>query len=802
LTSTPPLSTAETTATFSFTASEPATFQCSLDGADWQTCSSPVTFSNLATGPHTFSVFAVDRAGNADPTPASFAWEITAPIAPETTLLTTPPALTNQTTATFTFSSSDTAASFECQLDATPAVPCASPWTLSDLTEGLHTFSVRAIDGEGVPDPTPASWSWTIDTTAPPAPGSVTASALSSTQVSLSWTSVTDASGIAGYDVYRDGTLLVQLGPVTSVTDSTVQPATTYQYTIRARDNAGNVSSDSVPATVTTPSLRLFEDDFESGSLVRWSSVSDLTITTDAPYSGTYAAQALSTSGTPAYALGNLARPVSEFSYRIRFQLVSQGNNPVYLVKWRSGTTSLGGVYLTSTGRLGIRNDIAGQALSTTTLVTTGAWHTLETHVRTGPDGFVEVWYDGIRIHQSFQNFGANQATAIQLGENSTGRIFDVRFDEVVADTAAIDAPPDTTPPETTITSAPPSTTDQTSATFSFTANELATFRCSLDGAPAQPCTSPVTYTGLAVGTHTFSVTATDLAGNTDPTPATFNWEVTATSTAPETVLTETPPLLTNSTQASFAFHSDDPSATFQCQLDGAAPAPCTSPLTLTNLSEGAHTFTVTAVNASGNVDPTPASWAWTIDVTPPPAPTGVGATPGNGQVTITWQRVSDANGIASYEIYRDGTLLTSVGDTTSYVDSSVQPNTTYSFVYRGCARPGRQRLSPERSCFGNDRSLRALRRRFRIRHPERLDHRERTHAHDDRSVCGDICCPSPFHQRHTRLRHHCASELSERSPRSRALLRRHARCQYSLSPEAAHPDRHLARWRLHLEYW
>ena len=689
LTSTPPVSTAETTATFSFTASEPATFQCSLDGADWQTCSSPVTFSNLATGPHTFSVFAIDSAGNADPTPASFAWEITAPITPETTLLTTPPALTNQTTATFTFSSSDAAASFECQLDATPAVPCASPWTLSDLTEGPHTFSVRAIDGEGDPDPTPANWSWTIDTTAPPAPGSVTASALSGTQVSLSWTSVTDASGIAGYDVYRDGTLLLQLGPVTSVTDSTVQPATTYQYTIRARDNAGNVSSDSAPATVTTPSLRLFEDDFESGSLIRWSSVSGLTITTDAPYSGIYAARALSTSGTPAYALGNLARSASEFSYRIRFQLVSQGNNTVYLVKWRSGSTSLGGVYLTRTGRLGIRNDIAGQAVSTTTTISSGAWHTLETHVRTGSDGFVEVWYDGIRIHQSFQNFGANQVTAIQLGENSTGRTFDVRFDEVAADTAAIDVPIDTTPPETTITSAPPSTTTETSASFAFTADELATFRCRLDGADWQPCTSPVTYTGLAVGTHTFSVTATDLAGNTDPTPATFEWEVTATSTAPETVLTETPPLLTNNTQASFAFHSDDPSATFQCQLDGAAPAPCTSPLTLTNLSEGAHTFMVTAVNASGDVDPTPASWAWTIDVTPPPAPTSVSATPGNGQVTITWQSVSDENGIAGYEIYRDGTLLASVGETTNYVDSSVQPNTTYSYTVVARDRAG-----------------------------------------------------------------------------------------------------------------
>ncbi|MCX2726787.1 metallophosphoesterase [Thermomicrobium sp. 4228-Ro] len=677
LTSTPPASTDQTSATFAFTASEPATFRCSLDGAPGQPCTSPVNFSGLAIGTHTFSVVAVDAAGNVDPTPASYAWDVIAPATPETTLLSTPPALTNLASATFTFSSSDAAATFECQLDSTSSVVCSTPWTVNGLAEGTHTFTVRAIDGEGNPDPTPASWSWTVDLTPPTPPPSLTATPLNGTQVSLSWSSVSDANGIAGYDVLRDGNLLFRLGPVTSATDATVQPASTYRYTVRARDNAGNLSGESPVATVTTPSLRLFEDDFESGTLVRWSSVNGLTVTTEAPFSGNYAARAFSTAGTASYALATLPRSVSDFSVRIRFQVVSQGANTVYLVKWRSGTSSLGGVYLTSTGQLAVRNDIAAQGSSTTTSITSGTWHTLEVHVRTGSDGFVEIWYDGTRIHQSFQNFGTNQVTGIQLGENSTGRLFDVRFDEVVADTGPIDAPADTTPPETTLTSTPPAST----AVFAFSANELATFRCSLDGTAAQPCTSPVSYTGLTAGIHTFSVTAVDLAGNVDPTPATFSWEITAAPAAPDTVLTTTPSALTNSSTATFAFASDDPNATFRCQLDGATPSTCTSPLTLENLTEGAHTFTVAAVNSAGVADPSPASWTWTIDLTPPPAPSSLTAVAGNGRVTITWQASSDPNGIAGYDVYRDGTLLVSLGDTTSYVDTTVQPNSTYSYA-------------------------------------------------------------------------------------------------------------------------
>lgn len=97
-----------------------------------------------------------------------------------------------------------------------------------------------------------------------------------------------------------------------------------------------------------------------------------------------------------------------------------------------------------------------------------------------------------------------------------------------ISTTPAIVPPPDTTPPDTTITSAPSDGT-ATAASVSFTSSEDgSSFACSLDGASASSCTSPKTYSGLAVGTHTFSVAATDAAGNTDPTPATATWQVTS----------------------------------------------------------------------------------------------------------------------------------------------------------------------------------------------------------------------------------------------------------------------------------
>ena len=88
--------------------------------------------------------------------------------------------------------------------------------------------------------------------------------------------------------------------------------------------------------------------------------------------------------------------------------------------------------------------------------------------------------------------------------------------------------PPDTTAPTVTITTDPPASTTDTSATVTFTADEEGVaFACALDGAVPAACTSPAAFAGLAVGAHQVSITATDAAGNVGAA-ATASWTVVA----------------------------------------------------------------------------------------------------------------------------------------------------------------------------------------------------------------------------------------------------------------------------------
>jgi fibronectin type 3 domain-containing protein len=91
------------------------------------------------------------------------------------------------------------------------------------------------------------------DTEPPTTPGNLAASAPSATRVDLSWSAATDNVGVAGYEVYRDGTHIASIGTVTAYSDAAVSPSTTYAYAVRARDASGNASPFSNDAPVTTP---------------------------------------------------------------------------------------------------------------------------------------------------------------------------------------------------------------------------------------------------------------------------------------------------------------------------------------------------------------------------------------------------------------------------------------------------------------------------------------------------------------------------------------------------------------------
>jgi hypothetical protein len=164
--------------------------------------------------------------------------------------------------------------------------------------------------------------------------------------------------------------------------------------------------------------------------------------------------------------------------------------------------------------------------------------------------------------------------------------------------------PPDSNPPETSIDSGPSGTLSTSWASFAFTSSEPnSTFECSLDGEAFALCSSPKSYANLSDGSHTFRVRATDATGNTDATPAFRTWTV--DTTAPRTTIRSGPSGTTNVDNVTFTF-SSEAGATFECSLDGAAYSACTSPKTYTNLSEGHHTFDVTATDRAGNVEPPP----------------------------------------------------------------------------------------------------------------------------------------------------------------------------------------------------
>ena len=125
---------------FYMTSSEPdSTFECKLDDGVKAACSKPFVYSNLMDGDHTFTGWAVDKAGN-ESLPKSKTW-VQDTVLPILTVTGGP----NGNSATFYLSSSEPGV-FWCNWDGNGYIACTSPATKSGLTSGTHTFSAFAAD--------------------------------------------------------------------------------------------------------------------------------------------------------------------------------------------------------------------------------------------------------------------------------------------------------------------------------------------------------------------------------------------------------------------------------------------------------------------------------------------------------------------------------------------------------------------------------------------------------------------------------------------------------------------------------
>jgi chitodextrinase len=125
--------------------------------------------------------------------------------------------------------------------------------TVSSAT--TYTYTVDAYDAAGNHSAQSTGASITTPDWAPPtAPAGLTASAVTSSEIDLSWQAATDNVGVAGYTVYRGGSAVATLGSgVLTYADAGLGHGLTYSYTVTAFDAAGNTSPQSSPASATTP---------------------------------------------------------------------------------------------------------------------------------------------------------------------------------------------------------------------------------------------------------------------------------------------------------------------------------------------------------------------------------------------------------------------------------------------------------------------------------------------------------------------------------------------------------------------
>jgi Ca2+-binding RTX toxin-like protein len=182
----------------------------------------------------------------------------------------------------------------------------------------------------------------------------------------------------------------------------------------------------------------------------------------------------------------------------------------------------------------------------------------------------------------------------------------------------------DTVRPTASLTDRPPDPSPASAAAFSFTADEPAAFACSLAGprsAGASACSPGIAYPGLPEGRYTFEIAATDLAGNPGD-PVSYEWRVESPTkpTPPPPPLDRTQPQTriapgvpkrlragrNGTRRVVLRFSSNERGASFVCQLDRRRATPCVSPRAYT-IAIGAHAFRVTAIDAEGNTDPSPA---------------------------------------------------------------------------------------------------------------------------------------------------------------------------------------------------
>jgi len=647
-------------ASFRFASSEPAsTFQCRLDGGSWAACSSPRDYSSLTPGSHTFDVRAIDKAGNVDPAPVTRTWTVDPTLPVINISIPVEDSYTNDDTPLFSGIAGratgdgatvtveiyrpvagapdqlvETRSAFRSSFDGTWAV-AAFP----GLDEGAYIVRAGQAGTSGTGYSAPRTF--TVDET-PPAT-SITVGPLGTTTATDTHFRFVSSEAGSTFQCRLDGSVWTGCSSPAAYSGLS---ADSHAFDVRAVDAAGNVdpfgdtrtwvvdptvppvvmtapaedswTNDATPTFAGNAGIAVGDSDTVTIEVYDGTSVSDdpveVLTTTRSSLDGSWSVNA-----SPALPDGTYAAFASQ----------SDGAANTGVSAARTFTVD------TTPSLVSLAQPVSGSVGADATPTVSGTAGTVEGDSATVT---LTVYSGGAVVRVLTATRSDAGAWSVDVSPALADGTYSVRAEQNdlagnTGSSAAVAFSVDTTAPGVTVTApADGALTSDATPTLAGQAGAAAGDSASVLVDVSRGGTAVATLTAtraagswtidfpsaLADGTYTVSARQSDAVGNLGVSPSrTF----TIDTTAPETSLTGGPTDSTTATDASFAFSSSEPSSTFECRLDGGNWGACSSPRSHTGLALGAHVFDVRATDATGNVDSSPASRAWTIVAGPAPAP-------------------------------------------------------------------------------------------------------------------------------------------------------------------------------------
>ncbi len=650
-----------------------------IDAGEWLTAeTNSSTFSSVSEGEHTVDVMATDLAGNSDMDSVTFSVDGSAPVIDITSPADGELLSVDSVVAEWEVTDGGSGvSSVEYKLDASAWVPTTETGsaTLSDLSEGAHTFSVRAEDEVG--NTATSSVTFSVDTLVPtvditsPADGAV----MSSGDVLVEYDVSGTGSAVESVEISLDGGAWEETGMSSTLLQSLAEGD--HDVSVRATDEAGHQATDSVSFSVDTGAPVVTVTSPEEGALfatdtvtVTWT-VSDAEATVEVSLDG--GAWEPASGGSAAFS------GLADGPHTVAVRATDIGGN--------EGEDSVTFTVDTTAPTVSITEPADDALLASSSLDV--EW------TATGADA-TEYSVDG-------GTWQAVSGTTVTVSSLSDGEhTISVRVADLAGNTAvdSVTVTVDTAAPTVDITApAAAAVLTEADVTVEFSADDgagsgVSAMEVSLDGGAwvAADSATAHAFAGLAEGDHTVAVRATDAAGNTGSDSVSFSVDLAEVDDVDPTVSITSPAdgEDVDSSSVTVAWEASDGTGsgveTIELQLDGGVWQTVTgTSYALSSLGEGSHTVVVRVTDAAGNSASDSVTFAVdTVDPTLSITSPEDGWETEDTSVTVEWTCTDAGSGIDRVEVSLDGGSFVSVGVATehTYDDLAVGEHTVDVRVY------------------------------------------------------------------------------------------------------------------------